>query len=25
MPVYMMLATITDEGRKTIRDDPERR
>ena len=24
MPIYMMLSTITDEGRKTIRDDPER-
>ena len=24
MSIYMMLSTITDEGRKTIRDDPER-
>jgi len=24
MPIYLMLSTITDEGRKTIRDDPER-
>ena len=24
MPINMMLSTITDEGRKTIRDDPER-
>jgi len=24
MPVYLMLTTITDGGRKTIRDNPER-
>ncbi|MDD5126787.1 MAG: GYD domain-containing protein [Dehalococcoidales bacterium] len=24
MPVYMMLTTLTQEGRKTIRDNPER-
>ena len=24
MAIYMMLTTLTDEGRKTIRDDPER-
>ena len=24
MPIYLMLTTITDEGRKTIRDEPER-
>lgn len=24
MPVYLMLTTITDEGRKTIKDNPER-
>lgn len=24
MPVYVMLTTLTDEGRKTIKDKPER-
>ena len=24
MPIYVLLTTLTDEGRKTIRDDPER-
>jgi len=24
MPVYLMLTTITDEGRKTIKENPER-
>ena len=24
MPIYLMLSTITDEGRKTIRDEPDR-
>jgi uncharacterized protein with GYD domain len=24
MPVYLMLTTLTQEGRKTIRDNPER-
>ena len=24
MPVYLMLTTITEEGRKTIRDEPDR-
>ena len=24
MPVYLMLTTLTDEGRKTIQEDPER-
>ena len=24
MPVYLMLTTITDEGRKTIKDNPDR-
>lgn len=24
MPVYVMLTTLTDEGRKTIKDNPQR-
>lgn len=24
MPIYVMLTTLTDEGRKTIKDKPER-
>ena len=24
MPIYLMLTTLTDEGRKTIKDNPER-
>jgi uncharacterized protein with GYD domain len=24
MPVYLMLTNLTDEGRRTIREDPER-
>ena len=24
MPIYMMLTTLTDEGRKTIKEKPER-
>lgn len=24
MPVYVMLTSLTDEGRKTVRDNPER-
>ena len=24
MPVYVMLTTLTDEGRKTVKDKPER-
>ena len=24
MPIYIMLSTLTDEGRKTIRENPER-
>ena len=24
MPTYLLLTTLTDEGRKTIRDDPDR-
>ena len=24
MPVYLMLTTLTDEGRRTIRDNPDR-
>ena len=24
MPVYLMLTTLTDEGRKTIKDNPDR-
>ena len=24
MPVYLMLTTLTDEGRKTVKDDPDR-
>lgn len=24
MPIYLMLSTLTDNGRKTIRDNPER-
>lgn len=24
MPLYIMISTLTDEGRKTIRDNPER-
>ena len=24
MPIYLMLTTLTDEGRKTIRDNPDR-
>ena len=24
MPIYVMLTTLTDEGRKTVRDNPER-
>ncbi len=24
MPIYMMLTTLTDEGRRTIKDNPER-
>ena len=24
MPIYLMLTNLTDEGRKTIREDPER-
>ena len=24
MPVYLMLTTLTDDGRKTIRDNPDR-
>ena len=24
MPIYLMLTTITDEGRKTIKDNPDR-
>ena len=24
MPVYLMLTTLTDEGRKTLQEDPER-
>ena len=24
MPIYLMLTTLTDEGRKTIKDNPDR-